>query len=218
MKNNFEQNVLKELKKFRSNPKSIQDQWELIYKGLSRLRANDPFLKEIESFLKELETIKPLPELKYNKVLSESAKKELSNFRGRDNYQKYRTGKNIKGIVPDIYLEAYSALVVDDGADEPINVLTKALLNKLDTLKKGMSILCDKKYTQIGIAQEEFQEENMVILIFATRYIDDEPIKSTKSDFLMNIQYHETKEIKRPKLQAKVYHRIRGEIFGGKIL
>ena len=32
----------------------------------------------------------------------------------------------------------------------------------------------------------------------------------------MNIQYHETKNIKRPKLQAKVYHRIRGEIFGGK--
>ena len=86
----------------------------------------------------------------------------------------------MKGIVPDIYLEAYPALVADNGADEPINVLTKALLNKLDPLKEGRSILCDKKYTQIGIAQEEFQEENIVILIFATRYIDDEPIKSTK--------------------------------------
>ena len=86
----------------------------------------------------------------------------------------------MKGIVPDIYLEAYPALVADNGADESINVLAKVLLNKLDTLKKGRSILCDKKYTQIGIAQEEFQEENIVILIFATRYIDDEPIKSTK--------------------------------------
>ena len=215
MKNKFEQNVIKELNIFRSNPKSIQHQCELIHKGLSRLRANDPFLKEIESFLKELETIKPLPELKYNEVLSESAKKELPNFRGRDNYRKYKTGKDMKGIVPDVYLEAYPALVADDGADEPINVLTKVLLNKLDTLKEGRSILCDKKYTQVGIAQEEFQEENMVILIFATRYIDDKPIKSTKSDFLMNIQYHETKDIKKPKLQAKVHHRIRGEIFGG---
>ena len=215
MKNSFEQNVIRELNKFRSNPKSIQHQCELIHKGLSRLRANDPFLKEIESFLKELETIKPLPEVKYNKILSESAKKELPNFRGRTTYQKYKTGKDMKGIVPDAYLEAYPALVADDGADEPINVLTKVLLNKLDTLKEGRAILCDKKFTQVGIAHEEFEEENMVILIFATRYIDDEPIKSTKSDFLMNIQYHETKDIKRPKFQAKVHHRIRGEIFGG---
>ena len=215
MKNSFEQNVIRELNKFRSNPKSIQHQCELIHKGLSRLRANDPFLKEIESFLKELETIKPLPEVKYNKILSESAKKELPNFRGRTTYQKYKTGKDMKGIVPDAYLEAYPALVADDGADEPINVLTKVLLNKLDTLKEGRAILCDKKFTQVGIAHEEFEEENMVILIFATRYIDDEPIKSTKSDFLMNIQYHETKDIKRQKFQAKVHHRIRGEIFGG---
>jgi hypothetical protein len=215
MKNKFSQNVIKELNKFRSNPKSIQHQCELIQKGFSRLRANDPFLKEIESFVKELEIIKPVPELTYNEVLSEAAKKELPKFRGRSDYKKYRTGKSLKGIVPDNYLEAFPALVADDGADEPINVLTKTLLNKLDKLKEGRSILCDAKYTQVGIAHEVFDEENMVILIFASKCVEIEPIHSTKKDFLFNIQYHETKAIKKPRLQAFVHHRIRGDIFGG---
>ena len=215
MKNKFSQNVIKELNKFRSNPKSIQHQCELIQKGFSRLRANDPFLKEIESFVKELEIIKPVPELTYNEVLSEAAKKELPKFRGRSDYKKYRTGKSLKGIVPDNYLEAFPALIADDGADEPINVLTKTLLNKLDKLKEGRSILCDAKYTQVGIAHEVFDEENMVILIFASKCVEIEPIHSTKKDFLFNIQYHETKAIKKPRLQAFVHHRIRGDIFGG---
>ena len=217
MSDKFAQEVIKELNNFRSNPKSIQHQCELIQKGFSRLRANDPFLKEIEFFVKQLETIKPLCQLKYNKVLSESAQKELPNFRGRENYQKYRKNSNIKGIVPDYYLVANLALIADDGADEPINVLTKTLLNKLDKYKEGRSILCDPIYTQVGIAHEVFDEENMVILIFATKNVENapEPIRSSKNDFLMNIQYHETRYIKKPKLQAKVHHRIRGDIFGG---
>ena len=210
----FAQNVIKELNNFRSNPKSIQHQCELIHKGLSRLKGNDPFLNEIESFVKTLESLKSLPELRYNEVLTEAAKKELPNFRGRANYQKYKKGNNMKGIVPDYYLEAIPALVADDGADQPINVLTKTLLNREDKLKEGRAILCDPKYTQVGIAHEEFQEENMVVLIFATKIVENKPIKTTKKDFVLNIQYHETKDIKKPKLQAYVYHRIKGDIFG----
>lgn len=211
----FAQNVIKELNKFRSNPKSIQHQCELVHHALSRLKGNDPFLKEIESFIKELQSMRSLPELKYNEDLTEAAKKELPNFRGRENYKKYKKANALKGIVPDSYLEANPALVADDGADQPINVLTKTLLNKNDKAKDGRAILCDPKYTQVGIAHEEFQEENMVILIFSTKFVDSKPIKTTKNDFIMNIQYHETKDIKKPKLQAVVYHRIKGDIFGG---
>ena len=211
----FAQNVIKELNKFRSNPKSIQHQCELIHKGLSRLKGNDPFLKEIESFIKTLESMRTIPELRYNEVLAEAAKKELPNFRGRSNYQKYKKAQSLKGILPDYYLEAVPALVADDGADEPINVITKILLNREDKAKEGRAILCDPKYTQVGVAQEEFQEENMVILIFATKFVENKPIKTTKNDFLLNIQYHETKDIKKPKFESQVYHRIKGDIFGG---
>ena len=219
MSTKFAKDVIKELNIFRSNPKSIQHQCELIQKGFSRLRANDPFLKEIESFVKELQTINPLPELKYNKVLSESAEKELPKFRGRENYQKYR--KSIKGIVPDYFLVASPALIADDGADEPINVLTKTLLNKFDRYKEGRSIICDPKFTEVGIAHEVYEEENMVILIFATKNIEiapepePDPIRTSRNEFLFNIHYHETKDIKKPKHEGKVHHKIRGRILEG---
>ena len=67
------------------------------------------------------------------------------------------------------------AMVADDGADDPINVLTKILLDKQDRLREGRDILCDPKFTQVGIAHEVFDEENMVILIFANEYVEDEP-------------------------------------------
>ena len=175
MTSRFAQNVIKELNKFRNNPKSIQHDIELIRKGFSRIRSGDPFLNEIETFIRTLDTMKQLPSLEYNEVLSNAAKKELPNFRGKANYKKYRRTEDIKGLVPDYYMVTQPAMAADDGADDPINVLTKILLDKQDRFKEGRDILCDPKFTQVGIAHEVFEEENMVILIFATDYVEDEP-------------------------------------------
>ena len=175
MTSRFAQSVIKELNKFRENPKSIQHDCELIRKGFSRIKSGDPFLNEIEQFIKALDTMKQLPPVEYNEVLSNAAKKELPNFRGKASYKKYRREDDVKGIVPDYYMVAKPALVADDGADDPINVLTKILLDKQDRLKEGRDILCDPSFTQVGIAHEVFDEENMVILIFATSYVEDEP-------------------------------------------
>ena len=175
MTSKFAQSVLTELNKFRQSPKSIQHQCEVIRKGFSRIKAGDPFLNEIDYFVKELDSMKELPPLELNNVLSEAAKKELPSFRGKKNYQKYKRSNNVKGIVPEYYLVASPALAADDGADDPINVLTKILLDKQDRLKEGRDILCDPNFTQVGIAHEIFDEENMIIMIFATEYVPDEP-------------------------------------------
>ena len=213
MRNKFTKDVITELNKFRANPKYVQHQCEIIRTGFSRLKANDPFLTEIDVFVKELNSIKPMKILEYNEILTEAAKKELPKFRGSTTYKKYKKTADMKGIVPDYYLSANPALCADDGAEEPINVLTKILLNKLDKYKEGRKILCDPTFTQVGIAHEVFDEENMVILIFSQKHV--EPIQKTKNDFLKNIQYRETKDIKNPKFQSSVYHRIKGDIFGG---
>ena len=175
MSTKFAQNVLKELNKFRTNPRSIEHQCELVRKGFSRIRHGDPFLKEIDYFIQQLESMDNLPALELNDALTEAAEKELPNFRGNSYYKKYKRSDDVKGIVPDIYMSAYPAIIADDGADEPINVLTKVLLDKQDRFKEGRNILCDPKFTQVGIAHEVFEEENMVICIFASKYIDDEP-------------------------------------------
>ena len=175
MLDKFSQGVIKELNKFRNDPRSIQHKCEIIRKGFSRIKANDPFLNEIEYFVNELDSMNQLPTLELNDVLTEAAKRELPNFRGKSNYRKYRRSDGLKGVVPDYYMEASPAMVADDGADEPINVLTKILLDKQDRLKEGRDILCDPKITQVGIAHEVFDEENMVVLIFATDYVEDGP-------------------------------------------
>ena len=175
MTTRFAENVIKELNKFRTNPKSIQHQCEVIRKGFSRIKAGDPFLNDIDYFVKALDTMKQLPPVEINEVLSDAARKELPNWRGRTSYKKYRRGDEVKGIIPDYYMVARPAMVADDGADDPINVLTKILLDKQDRFKEGRDILCDPKFTQVGIAHEIFDEENMVILIFATGYVEDEP-------------------------------------------
>ena len=175
MSSQFAQNVLYELNKFRSSPKSIQHQCELVRKGFSRIRAGDPFLNDIDFFLKQLDSMKQLPVLEFNEILSEAAKRELPSFRGKRGYLKYRRSNGVKGIVPEYYLVASPALAADDGADDPINVLTKILLDKQDRLKEGRDILCDPQFTQVGIAHEVYDEENMLIMIFAREFISDEP-------------------------------------------
>jgi len=175
MSTKFAQSVLRELNKFRTNPRSIERQCELVRKGFSRIRHGDPFLKEIDYFIQELQSMNTLPALELNDALTEAAKKELPNFVGKSVYQKYRRAEDVKGIVPDLYMSAYPAMVADDGADEPINVLTKVLLDKQDRFKEGRNILCDSKFTQVGIAHEVFEEENWVICIFASKIVDDEP-------------------------------------------
>ena len=175
MSSQFAQNVLLELNKFRSSPKSIQHQCELVRKGFSRIRAGDPFLNDIDFFLKQLDSMKQLPILEFNEILSEAAKRELPSFRGKRGYLKYRRSNGVKGIVPEYYLVASPALAADDGADDPINVLTKILLDKQDRLKEGRDILCDPQFTQVGIAHEVYDDENMIIMIFAREFISDEP-------------------------------------------
>ena len=175
MSSQFAQSVLSELNKFRSSPKSIEHQCEVIRKGFSRIKPGDPFLNEIDYFVKELDTMQQLPQLQYNDILSEAAKRELPSFRGKRGYLKYRRSNGVKGIVPEYYLVASPAMAADDGADDPINVLTKILLDKQDRLKEGRDILCDPLFTQVGIAHEVYDEENMIIMIFAREFIPDEP-------------------------------------------
>lgn len=175
MTSKFANNVLKEINAFRANPKSLTHELELVRTGLSRLKQNDPFLGEIDNFVRELSKMKPMPQLQYNEVLSQAATAALPSWRGRASFKKYRREDDIKGIVPDYYMVASPALIADDGADEPVNVLTKVLLDKTDVIKQGRNIVIDPSFTQVGIGHEKFEDENMVILIFATEYVSDEP-------------------------------------------
>ena len=168
MTDKFEKEIISEINSFRANPRSIQHQIEVLQKGISRLRSNDPFLKEIDNFINSIDRIPKMKPLVVNKTLNQIAREEVKKYmRNESNYNPYLTGAQMKGIVPPGFLDENAALIADNGADEAETVVPKLLLNKVDKERKGRKILCTPEYTQIGIASRESEGENYYVIIFA---------------------------------------------------
>ena len=175
MTDKFEKEIISEINFFRENPKSIQHQIEVLAKGISRLKAKDPFLKEIEEFIRTIENIPKMKPLTLNKSLCQAAREEVKKYcRNESTYDCYLTGEQLKGIVPGGFLEQNAALIADNGADEAETVVPKLLLNKMDKEKKGRKMLCTPEYTQIGIASKEYEGENYYVILFANNDIVEE--------------------------------------------
>ena len=164
----FANGVFNEINKFRENPLSVEKRLQSFKLGLSRLRANDPFIREIENFIKDLGNLRKNPPLELNDTLCEAAQSQLDEFvRDAETYKNYRSGDDLVGIVPRHYLKENPVLIVDDGAEEPYEVLNKFLLNKLDPRQYGRRTLCSSDYTQIGLAHTLKDGDNYIICIFA---------------------------------------------------
>ena len=190
MATKFEADILQEINTFRQNPRSIQHQIELFRKGVSRLRANDPLLKEIEEFLRSIDQIPKMKLLTLNQSLCQAAREEVKNYcKNEDNYDCYLVGNQLKGIVPGAFLSQNAALIADSGADEAETIVPKLLLNKMDKERKGRKILCTPEYTQIGIANKEFEGENYYVIIFANNEVQEEGDPE-----LPNIDFSELKQ------------------------
>jgi Ca2+-binding EF-hand superfamily protein len=160
--------VLNEINKFRENPLSVEKRLQSFKLGLSRLRANDPFIREIENFIHDLGNLRKNPPLELNDTLCEAAQGQLSEFTSDpEAYKNYREGDELVNIVPHHYLKENPVLLVDDGAEEPYEVLNKFLLNKLDPRQFGRRTLCSSEITQIGIAHALKDGDNYVVCIFA---------------------------------------------------
>ena len=170
----FEKDILSELNSFRENPKSIQHQIEVLAKGISRLRPNDPFLKEIDDFISTIDRIPKMSQVTLNRTLCQIARDEVKKYsRNESAYTPYLTGNQLKGIVPGGFLDQNAALIADSGADEAETVVPKLLLNKMDKEKKGRKILCTPEYTQVGIASSEFEGENYYVLLLANNDVEE---------------------------------------------
>ena len=86
----FEKDILKQINTFRQNPKSIQRQIEVFGKGISRLKPNDPFLKEIDDFISTIDHIPKMPPVVLNTTLSQIAKDEAKKYsRNESSYKPF---------------------------------------------------------------------------------------------------------------------------------
>ena len=164
----FASGVLTEINKFRENPLSVEKRLQSFKLGLSRLRANDPFIKEIESFIRDLGSLRKNPPFELNDELCKAAQSQIEEFsKDPEGYKNYRSVDELGGIVPKHYLKENPVLIVDDGAEEPYEVLNKFLLNKLDPRQFGRRTLCSSDYTQIGLAHTSREGDNYIVCVFA---------------------------------------------------
>ena len=179
----FEKDIFSHLNTFRQNPKSIQHQIEVLRKGISRLKPNDPFLKEIDSFVSTIDKIQKMSPLNLNHTLSQIAREEAKKYsRNESTYNPYLSGTQLKEIVPPEYLSQNPGLIADSGADEAETVVAKLLLNRSDKDKKGRKMLCSPEYSQVGIANTEFAGENYYVIIFANKDAAKQPQPSGGSE------------------------------------
>ena len=69
MSDEFEKGILTNVNSFRKNPQGIKHQIEVLHRGISRFKANDPFLLEIEDFLKTIGNIPKMQPVVINKTM-----------------------------------------------------------------------------------------------------------------------------------------------------
>ena len=218
MSDEFEKGILTNVNSFRKNPQGIKHQIEVLHRGISRFKANDPFLLEIEDFLKTIGNIPKMQPVVINKALCDVAASEVKKYaKNEEAYNAYRVGKELEGIIPEEYISQNPALIADNGADEPDTIVPKLLLNRLDEKKKGRKIVCNNEYTQFGVARIRHDDENYYIIIFAKgvpKVEGEVTLSVTQKDYVDNYLYYESKFISNKKKTGVVQHKRHGQIMG----
>ena len=174
MTSKFVKEILSTINKFRKDPSTIKKQCESIRKAISKENSSDPFLKEIDRFIKDLDDLSQMNVLSLNSQLCSVAEKELDKYINDENYEAYRTEKEMEGVVSEEWLEQNPGLVADDGAEKPEEVCPKLLLNKSDKNKVGRKLLTDSNYSQIGIAHQFVEDTNVYLVILANKDPEDD--------------------------------------------
>ena len=218
MSDEFEKGILTNVNSFRKNPQGIKHQIEVLHRGISRFKANDPFLLEIEDFLKTIGNIPKMQPVVINKTLCDVAASEVKKYaKNEETYNAYRVGKELEGIIPEEYISQNPALIADNGADEPDTIVPKLLLNRLDEKKKGRKIICNNEYTQFGVARIRHDDENYYIIVFAKgvpKVEGEVSLSVSQKDYADNYMYYESKFISNKKKTGVVQHKRHGQIMG----
>jgi len=166
----FANRIFTELNKFSENPKSFEKYIQSFKKSLSRVRANDPFIKEIENFICDLNSIKNIPPFELNDTLCNVAQSQLNEF-SKDpyEYKNYRSADELAQIVPNHYLKENPVLIADYYDEKPSEELVKILLNKSDHRRLGRKVLCSSDYTQICLAHISKEGDDLMVYVFAKK-------------------------------------------------
>ena len=158
--NEFENQILTQINKFRNEPKVFLEK---------ELKLPPKNQKDFKNFINSLDK-KPI--LKLNDKLCNIAKEEAKKFYDDPAYNKYQIGNEILPELSPNFSRKDSALIAIDNLDNIDELIPIIIINDLDKSKKGRKILANSEYTHIGIGyfipeENEESEEISYILIFS---------------------------------------------------
>lgn len=171
----FKAKFFKTLNTFRKKPTSIMKMLEVFQLGflrLSRKSYKKGFSESIDDFKEILKNFAPLKEINLNDRLSEYAENFAQHQDpNMDTDKLYRTGNEVKDIIPEEYIDEDCVVVNDGYVSDPEQFLIKMLINYDDDKKFGRKLLRNPSYTQIGIYYKPGDDDfGIITLIFAKRF------------------------------------------------
>jgi len=170
--------VLKDINSIRTNPPSLNKQFEVMKTALTRFKGQEGFVKDIETYLSFLNTAKPVGAVVQNSILNIIAEKQLELFEQGTPFSAFAEKKELEAR-GNLYVDGFSKIeqICDEGASTANDVINKVMFNKNDKDKKNRKNILDASLKQVGMAHREIDGDNFICVVFVDRAYEKEVIK-----------------------------------------
>jgi len=157
----------------RTAPTGLKKQFENVKIALSRFKAQESLVKDIDAFLKQAETFQSLGTLTVNRALTAIAEKQIEIFEGGVKFNAF-IDKPVLETRAAEYIEGYTKLeqVADEGAETFADVINKIMFNKNDPKKVGKNILLNESLKFIGFAHKVIKNSNYFVAVLADKVVE----------------------------------------------
>ena len=166
--NSFIDVLFNDINSFRANPSSVNKRFENVKLTMSRFKGNDLLVKEIDQYIRILNSSKGVPPLKFDRKLSEVAEHQLESYESGEAFSwtadQADLEKRAHGLVEG-FKKIYQ--IADQGTEDPTYVINRLIFNKLDKEKRNRKLLLDEDLKYVGIAQKIVNKQKTLVIIFA---------------------------------------------------
>lgn len=145
---------------FRSSPSNSTSFINTCTLAINQIEPNNPTIALYKKLLKECPNIPSVNKLMYSNELSAFASDYLNKlFKQNKVKDCFKQGKELKGIIPDNYINNNTILIVDEQF-ETVETLLMKLLTKTDTKKPlGHNYVTSNNISEIGIAMIRLNDD-----------------------------------------------------------
>ena len=208
----FVEGIKSDLNRIRKDPKSFEKLFKNMRNTLERFKGkNHPLVKETEQFMVYLTKAPTLSELNVSTALIKAAEKRLDQIEVLGKYEP--VSDSALNELASRYGKGHSAVyeLVDDGAQEPEEVLSRLVMNENDKDRYNRKVIFDPKVMFFGVGHRLVDEKHLTVIFFAEK-ITDLPEKSMAVELFERINRIRAKPssyINDFQIMSKIFKRVK---------